>query len=152
MAVVQNKPTNCKTAQQQTLQIQDFKNLSWNIYVRSGFCTMAFFQVGKTVVVCQQVSQPEHVSSTEDHIKLWAVQLRSSLRHLRRLAETRLLQQKLTWREGNTEEVNLYIFSAFLFWSHASHKALGTAVLVCWSINWLVDPRFRSRLEYLNNS
>lgn len=107
MAVVQNKPTNGKAAQQQTLQIQDFKNLSWNIYVHSIFCIMAFFQVGKTVFVCQQVSQPEHVSSTEDHIKLWAVQLCSSLRHLRRLAETRLLQQKLAWREGNTEEVTL---------------------------------------------
>lgn len=42
---------------------------------------------------------PEHVSGAEDHVELRALQLRRPLRHLRRLAETSLLQQELTWRE-----------------------------------------------------
>lgn len=53
------------------------------------------------------VSWPEHVSGAEDHIKLWAVHPRGFFCHRRRLAETRLLQQKLTWREKSAEEVYL---------------------------------------------
>lgn len=51
----------------------------------------------------QPVSQPEHVSSVEDHVKLGALQHRRSLRHLRCLSQAGLLQQKLTWRPVNTE-------------------------------------------------
>lgn len=44
-------------------------------------------------------SQPEHMSSTEDHIKLKVVQFCGSFRHLCSLAKTGLLQQKLSWKE-----------------------------------------------------
>ncbi len=74
MEVVQNKPTTGKAAQQQTMQIQDLKNLNiyLNMYAHLIFSPLLFFLSIKTVVVvvCKQFNQPEHVSSTEDHIKL----------------------------------------------------------------------------------
>lgn len=41
---------------------------------------------------------PEHVSSTEDHIKLPAFELRRLLCHLCRFQQPWLFQQKLTWK------------------------------------------------------
>lgn len=112
--------------QRSSNRISKTLTLLW-IYMSISFSLRwAFFQV---VNCCQQFGQPEHVSSAEDHIKLWAVQLCSSLRHLRSLAETRLLQKKLTWREGEDREGQFRTF--YPCW---------------WSVGLLVSPPLWSRL------
>ncbi len=126
MAVVQNKPTDAKAAQQQTVILKPSTFLERQAYLM--FCTV-FFSSRDIIVVCKQFGQPEHVSGTEDHIKLRAVQLRSSLRHLRRLGETRLLQQKLTWRDGKTCQCSSFQQAVKrpvqYFLSHVSRSTVG---------------------------
>lgn len=53
---------------------------------------------------------PEHVSGTEDHVELRAVQLCSSLRHLRRFGQTGLFQQELAWRERGEDRGVTFVF------------------------------------------
>lgn len=115
MKVVKNQATNDKAAQQQT---PSFRNpyISWHV---SFFCTdfpRMENPLASGAVVCQRLNQPEHVSSAEDHVKLWTVHLRSSFGHHCGLTETRLLQQKLSWKKGRTEEMRLYqvLYSIFL--------------------------------------
>lgn len=68
---------NPQTVKQHSGKLCKYRKTSTflEIYVHFSFLYCVLSQVGKlrlhaVVIVCQQFSQPEHVSSTEDHIKL----------------------------------------------------------------------------------
>lgn len=102
MKVVKNQPKSDEAERQRTHD---------NVYSVLTFHALPSVekQFASVVVVCHTFSQPEHVGSAEDDIKLGAVHLRSSLCHLGSLAQTRLLQQKLSWRrKGRTQDACLF--------------------------------------------